>query len=69
MTIAEKVRERFGDDKFWSSRQMDLYEECLQHRVRIKMNGETWRYEFSDGSAIVTTSQDWSIELPKGDTK
>ena len=70
MTIAKKIAEMFGNDgQQWTTKlcglvEADVDEVCSQYCTDPGRRGESTRYEFDDGSAIVVTPGGWDFGHP-----
>lgn len=67
MTIAEKVAEMLGDqgDRFFAEDGRNLHEIALEMGALVERHPENHcltRYEFGDGSAIVSCEAYWGLE-------
>jgi hypothetical protein len=66
-TIAEQVAERMGDDgsRFTDERGRDLGAVARKAGADVERKGDSTRYAFSDGSALVAEVGGWDVAFPR----
>lgn len=70
MTIAEEISALFDDDGMapFDCDVITIDEACSDRRATNEVrNGDSIRYDFSDGSSIVTVSGAWDFGMPDSD--
>lgn len=69
-TIAEQIAERFNNNgQQWVDADGEHIETACNDEGQYEAQGETARYEFFDGSAIVITGGGWDIGFDAADVE
>ena len=64
-TIADRVAQQFDNDgSLFEVNGFNLDDACMQAGAALEIDGDVWRYEFSDGSALTGGVGGWDIESP-----
>jgi len=65
MKTADRVAQQFGNDgSLFELDGFTLDDVCMQAGAALEVDGEMWRYEFSDGSALTGGVEGWDFESP-----